>query len=329
MSPVNLLPEEFTMAKTLVSFGSGIAIGAVAATLFTGDPKPAEDAGEDAVETAKVASVSQPAELEQAMKEIKRLRVENQALKTRRQERPKDKETVTLFADNEEKKEAQADPAQPPKDDAAEEAKREERRTSMEDRFRTMMSSRIQAKVATLQTAVKMDASQAERIQAFMSERDEVMMEYRRKRWSGELTDEEDAQYNAKIEAMKVGDFMKDVLSPEQYSEYDAYRKEQNEAELGSYASRQLSDLLQSVRLTDEQKDKAYEAFYLEAYNSIPEGEEFSSRRRSYGPESNNVDMRVAPLQGILDDQQMTVYRSQLETRAQAFGGSARGRGPR
>ena len=107
-------------------------------------------------------------------------------------------------------------------------------------------------------------------------------------------------------------------------------RTEQHQVELESYASRQLSNLVQSVRLSDEQKDQAYQAFYQEAHNSIPEGEEFSAGLRMFGPEAvDNMETQLITLEGILNEEQMSTYRTQVQTRMETFqSGGGRPRGP-
>jgi hypothetical protein len=189
-----------------------------------------------------------------------------------------------------------------------------------------MMASRVQSRIASIKTAVALTDNQVARIESFYNQRNELMMEMRTKQHNGELTEAEEAEYRAKLDSLSTGNLMKEVLDADQYSDYEEYRKEQNEAELESYASRRLSSLIQSVRLTDDQKNKAYEAFYLNAYNTIPEGDMFSSRRMYYGSESNNVEAQLSPLEGILNEEQMATYRTEVESRAQAFQGGGRSR---
>ena len=305
------------MSKTLLFFAAGIAVGAVSTVLLTKDPGalPEVKPGE-----AMEATVKSP-ELIRALEQVGELMEENQELRDQVREPRKPRTEVVLAPDLGDAAPKEGDPEREERGDA--------RRAGMEDRIKGMMASRMQARISRLKSAITLSDGQAAGIEAFMAERNDLRMEFMSKRFSGELTEEEEAEYLEKLQSMSVGDYLKENLNEEQYGEYEEYLQEQNEAELASYASRQLSNLIQTVRLSDEQKDQAYEAFYVEAEDSIPEGEEFSARRRSFGPEAaDNLQTQLIALEGILDEGQMEAYRIQMESRQQAVGGGGPGRGP-
>ena len=312
------------MSKNVLFLIVGVMVGAVGSVLITKDPGelPEVQSGD-----GKVVD-GQEMDLPQAIAEIKKLKAENQSLKSRQSNRPK--QMVTLSP----KQEGVSSGAAPTNEDRPEKEEGENRRDGMESRILSMMENRIQGRISRLKSAIKMTDDQSRVVEAFLRERGELQMEYRKLRFSGELTDEQEAEFTEKLQDMSVSNFLKDNLSEEQYSEYDQYLQEQNQAELESYASRQVSNLIQSVRLNDGQKDQAYQAFYQEAYTSIPEGEEFSARRRMFGPEAaDNLETQLIALDGILNEEQMATYRTEVETRAQTFqgggGGSPRGPGGR
>lgn len=304
------------MVKNVLFLIVGVIVGVAGANLVSNDPGhlPKVEEGDHAV--ADVGTMDLP----QALTEIKKLKEENQSLKARQSGKPR--QMVTLSP--------KEDEAIGKSDEESKDEKREARQNGMESRIMAMMENRIQGRISRLKSAIKMTDQQSTLVEAFLRERGELEMEYRRLRFSGEITPEQEAEYTEKLQGMSVSNFLKDHLSEEQYNEYGQYLQEQNQAELESYVSRQLSNLVQTVRLTGEQKDQAYQVFYQEAYSSIPEGEEFSARRRMYGPEAaDNMATQLIALEGILNEEQMAIYRTQVETRAQSFqGGGGRSRGP-
>ena len=304
------------MTKNVLFLIVGVIVGFAAANLISND-----SADLPTVEEGHHAVVDEGAmDLPQALTEIKKLKAENQSLKARQSGKPRQMMTLSPNQD-----EAVGNNDQEPNDE-----NQEARQNGMESRIMAMMENRIQGRISRLKSAIKMTDQQSTVVEAFLRERGELQMEYRKLRFSGELTPEQEAEYTEKLQEMSVSNFLKDNLSEEQYNEYDQYLQEQNQAELESYASRQLSNLVQTVRLSDDQKDQAYQAFYQEAYTSIPEGEEFSARRRMFGPEAaDNMATQLIALEGILNEEQMTSYRTQVETRTEAFqSGGGRPRGP-
>jgi len=307
------------MPKNVLFLIVGVILGAVVTALFTSDPGelPEVKVGDDPLVNESEMN------LPSALAELKKLKAENQFLKA--EQARKEKSMVTVYP-KQESVQGALEGAQ----ESAREEDREPQRSGMESRILRMMETRIQNRIARIKSAVGMSEEQAGTVEAFLRERGELQMEYRRLRFSGEITGEQEADYTAKLQEMSVGNFLKDNLTEEQYSEYDQFLQEQNQVELESYASRQLSNLVQSVRLSDEQKDQAYQAFYQEAHNSIPEGEEFSAGRRMFGPEAvDNMETQLIALEGILNEEQMSTYRTQVQTRMETFqSGGGRPRGP-
>ena len=309
------------MSKSVLLLIVGVVVGALGSKLLTNEPTElpeVKDGDGQVVDASKM-------DLPQAIAEIKKLQAENQTLKARQSNRPKRMVTLSPQQEGNQVGDASANQERPGNEEG------ENRREGIESRIFRMMESRIQDRINNLKSVARMSDDQSKVVEAFLRERGELQMEYRRLRFSGELTDEQEAEFTEKLQEMSVSNFLKDNLSEEQYSEYDQYLQEQNQAELESYASRQLSNLIQSVRLSDDQKDQAYQAFYQEAYTSIPEGEEFSARRRMFGPEAaDNLETQLIALEGVLNEEQMATYRTQVETRVQSIqgGGGGRPRGP-
>ena len=301
------------MSKPIILFLAGLVVGAASTALLTKktDALPGQESHVGRLEAEPTP------EVQKALAKIKQLEEENLKLKAQTQELRKAGSEVTLTPNLGEVTKG-GDEA-----NADREARREERNSSIENRIKGMMASRMQARITRLKSAITLSDGQLSGIETFMSQRNELRMEYMSKRFSGEITEEEEAEYTEKLQSMSVGSYLKENLDEEQYGDYEEYLQEQNEAELASYASRQLSNLVQTVRITDVQKDQAYEAFYLEAQSSIPEGEEFNARRRSFGPEAaDNLQTQLIALENILDEGQMETYRTQVENRQQAIGGS-------
>ena len=309
------------MSKNVLFLIVGVIIGAAVTALVTKDPGDLPEVRDG----ESVGAIQGNVNLPTALAEIQKLKAENRTLKVTQSKKPK--QMVALFP----KQDANPGAAQAQSVDRLKEDEQETDRPRMEDRLLSMMENRIQSRITRLKAAIKMSDEQSGVVEAYLRERGAVQMEYRKLRFSGELTPEQEAEYTEKLQEMGVGNFLKDNLSAEQYAEYDQFLQEQNQAELASYASRQISNLVQTVRLTDEQKDQAYQAFYQEAYNSIPEGEEFSAGRRMFGPEAaDNMQTQLIALEGILNEEQMSAYRTQVESRVQAIqngGGRPRGLG--
>jgi hypothetical protein len=192
------------------------------------------------------------------------------------------------------------------------EQEREERREAMRERFTQFAQGRLEGRMASLDSVAHFDDEQYDLVAAFLEERTNLMMELRSGRWNGELTEERETEIEAKLESMKLGQYLQEILGPQQYADYSSHRQQRNTVAQEAYASRELSHLVETVRLSDQQLDEAYSVYYREAENAVEEGEFFDSRRMR--EQQGNIETRTDLLRDILDEQQLSAYRIQLES---------------
>ena len=166
--------------------------------------------------------------------------------------------------------------------------------------------------MASLDSVARFDDEQYGLVADFLEERTNLMMELRSGHWSGELNEERRSEIEAKLESMKLGQYLQEILGPQQYADYSSHRQQRNSVAQEAYASRELSRLVDNVRLTDQQLDEAYSVYYRQAENAVEEGELFDYRRMR--EQQGDVEARVGLLQGILDEQQLSTYQGLLES---------------
>ena len=162
---------------------------------------------------------------------------------------------------------------------AEDEEEREDRRQAMQERIKYYSRARLDTRMASLSRAANLDDAQYELITSFLEERSNLQMELHSGRWTGELTETRKAEIEEKLETMKFGNRLQEVLDPEQYAEFNSYRKQRNTVAQEAYASRELSRLVDTVKLTDKQLDQAYSAYFQQAEQTVDEGELFERRR--------------------------------------------------
>lgn len=195
---------------------------------------------------------------------------------------------------------------------AEDEEEREDRRQAMQERIKYYSRARLDTRMASLSRAANLDDAQYELITSFLEERSNLQMELHSGRWTGELTETRKAEIEEKLETMKFGNRLQEVLDPEQYAEFNSYRKQRNTVAQEAYASRELSRLVDTVKLTDKQLDQAYSAYFQQAEQTVDEGELFERRRmRERG---GDIDTQTGILAEILDEEQLSAYRQLLET---------------
>ena len=197
---------------------------------------------------------------------------------------------------------------------ASDEQERQQRRETMRERFTDFAQGRLESRMVSLDSVARFNDEQYNQVAAFLEERTNLQMELRSGHWSGELTEERSAEIQEQLASMKLGTYLQEILSPQQYAEYNSHRKQRNSVSQEAYAARELSRLVEAVRLTDQQLDEAYSVYYQKAESAVEEGELFDSRRM--GRQQGSVEQRTELLQDILDEQQLSVYRASLERRS-------------
>ncbi len=194
----------------------------------------------------------------------------------------------------------------------SDEQEREQRREAMRERFTQFAQGRLEGRMASLDSVARFDDEQYGLVAAFLEERTNLMMELRSGHWNGELTEEREAEIREKLESMKLGQYLQEILGPQQYADYNSHRQQRNTVAQEAYASRELSRLVDNVRLTDQQLDEAYSVYYREAENAVEEGELFDYRRMR--EQQGDIEKQIGLLQGILDEHQLSTYRNLLES---------------
>ena len=285
----------------IFGFGLGLVVGVAGAVMFV----PSEGLRESSETGTGEVKPSSPdnSKLDATSAENKKLKAENDEL------------IATLSMKVNETEDLNTELTEYRVAEAEREQDRDSRRDEGISRWKGAMENRIKSRVDSLSTMLGMDEEQAGLIQVFMVKRSDLEINMNLMRWRGEHSDEAVNEARAKVKEMNIGEYYEEVLTEEQYVEYEKYQSEQNVAQLESYAADRLSRMVSNVRLTEDQKDGVYEAFYIQAQQSVEPGEIFNSRGYGYS-NTGDVEQRVSVMAEVLDDSQLAAYRQQLESRS-------------
>lgn len=193
----------------------------------------------------------------------------------------------------------------------ADEQEREQRREAMQKRFTQFAQGNLEARMSSLARAANLDDEQYGLVASFLEERTNLMMELRSGRYTEEMSAEREAELRQKLDTMNLGQYLGEILGPEQYAEFDSHRQQRNTVAQEAFASRELSRLVDTVKLSEQQLDQIYSAYYQQATQAVPEGELFDSRRMRQ--QRGDIEAQTEILADILDTEQLAAYRSVLE----------------
>lgn len=202
--------------------------------------------------------------------------------------------------------------------DPSSEETREARRRQMTQRFENFRRVRTNAAISRLSLRLNLTEEQTARLQAISEERSAeiqaVMEALREARESGADTDELGTRMRELMRANNPEEYITDLLSDEQKSEYAAYRNERATARTETVTNMRLSMIQEAVPLNQEQKDKYFAEYAAAAMNS----------------ENSRVDPETEEkiLRGILSEDQWKVYSEQQQA-MEALGGPGAMRGNR
>lgn len=117
-------------------------------------------------------------------------------------------------------------------------------------------------------------------------------------------------------ELQALDDTLSEILSPEQIAIYNDFREEQRTTQVEAMANRQLMDLQNSLSLSDEQKDIAFQAFADLAWERMNDPK---SEGQFHRPDEEILDRTVEAMGEILTPEQLEIYLELLENRRSFF----------
>lgn len=154
----------------------------------------------------------------------------------------------------------------------ADDETREARRQQMAQRFESFRKIRINTAISRLSLRLNLNEEQTARLHAIAEERSgevqNLMEALREARENGRDTNELAAQLRELMQANNPEEYVAEILSDEQKSEYENYRNERATARAETVANMRLSMLQESVALNQEQKDKYFSEYASAAMNN-------------------------------------------------------------
>ena len=200
--------------------------------------------------------------------------------------------------------------------DTATDEARENRRRQMARRFEDFRKIRTNAAISRLALRLNLSEEQTARMHAVAEERSaelrSLMESLREARENGNDTNELRAQMAELMRANNPEEYVAELLSEEQKSEYEAYRNERATARAETVANMRLSMLQEAVALNQEQKDKYFSEYASAAINNN-------------GRVDRETEEKI--LKDVLTNEQWNAYSEQQQAMEALGGNRGMGRG--
>ena len=193
----------------------------------------------------------------------------------------------------------------------------EEREQNRQKRFERIAEARNNNRTnrifLNLQNSTNLTDDQLTSIEGFLKEQGLKLDEYRKSIADGEFDWREFRQKESELfGANAIKDFLSDVLSDEQMETYEQYSTKRSEDLLEANAYREISRLLRSIPLNEEQKNVIFESNYNETF-SVTEEEllQFSNETGENISKREYEQLKKDELyKSLLDENQWILYES-------------------
>lgn len=160
--------------------------------------------------------------------------------------------------------------------------------------------NRLSAKLEALKVRLKLTPDQEARLRAILEAEQKKHLEF--------------ADWFRK-DGLSSSEQIKQLLAPEQLESYQAYEEEERDSAYQSMANMELMQVQSLLQLSDEQKDKVFEALYNSQKSGLSpkdaNGQEITDPKAAV---EKQMDARLDALRPILTPEQLQIYEKHLNS---------------
>jgi len=233
---------------------------------------------------------------------VERVSADADVLKSAQKVLDRDKELRTELDQREaylEKAENKLGLAAPAGSDAAATKAKADKANVMTAVISGVMKQQMDMKMAGLKSRLNLSPDQEKAVQALLDKQAQVAQDLAQKMMDGASPDDlKQAAKDQSGDALNLDKQLQGILTPDQQAEYKNMQADDSKNQAETMANLQLSSIQGTLQLSDDQKDKVFNAL-LKA-----------------GPGSSD-DAKKAALQPILTPEQFDAYSKQLATQAE------------
>ncbi len=202
-----------------------------------------------------------------------------------------------------------------PKPDDAADTANPSPAAGMSKMVKAVVQQQMEMKMAALKSRLKLTDDQAQAIQDLMDKQSQVAQDMADKMMSGKMSRDEMQKAMKSGGGMSPDDMnqqMQSILSPDQYTAYQAMQNDDKKTAAETQANVELSQIQSSLQLTDDQKDKVFTALYGQyAQQAGVDGAKPSGDSTDI---EGQMEAKKAALQSVLTPEQFETYSSFVDS---------------
>ncbi len=190
------------------------------------------------------------------------------------------------------------------------------RTAAMSQMMKAAMQQQVDMRVSALKLRLGLTPEQEQSVRALFDKQFGMGAEVASKMFQGKLPKEEMKKMS--VNPVDVEGEMKNLLTPEQYAEYEQYQNEERHNQAEMMANVQLGQLQGMLQLSEDQKDKVFDIIYQQG------GQQFDPALHKQTNAANwqevwgqQKEKKKESLRSVLTPEQMQIYEQHLESQRQ------------
>ncbi len=186
---------------------------------------------------------------------------------------------------------------------------------AMADMAKVAMKQQMDMKVTALKSRLKLGDDQVAAIQDIMDKQSQLQADMMDKMFSGKMSKDE-LQKAMKDQGGTPADLdkqMQSILTPDQYASYQTYQNDEKKSAAEAGANAELMQIQSSLQLTDDQKDKVFNAIYQQYSQQMG----VDGATASTASIDDQMEAKKAALQSVLTPEQFDGYSKFVDSQKQ------------
>lgn len=180
--------------------------------------------------------------------------------------------------------------------------------------MKVAMQQQLEMRMGALKSRLRLTDEQEQKVRALLEEQFGTAGEMATKFFQGKLTKEESEKLKDSATERKTE--LKDILTPEQQTEYEKYEMEQRQVQAQMVANMELMQIQQMIQLGPEQQDQVYDVLYAQTEEQLRATDGAMHVSADW---EEQLNAKIRAIRAVLTPDQFATYEKFMESQREMF----------